>query len=482
MSTEQEDRPRSTGTAPLIPVVLSGGSGSRLWPLSRDLYPKQLISLLGERSLLQDTLLRAGRLPSAGAPVVVCNEEHRFMVAEQMRELDLEPGAILLEPVGRNTAPAIAVAAREVRARHGDDALMLVLAADHVIPDGDAFAAAVEAASAVGRSGRCVTFGIVPTRPETGFGYLRAGTALEGSSGVHALDAFVEKPDADTAARFLDEGGYYWNSGMFVFPVGVFLDALTRFEPAMAEQTARAHAHSVKDLDFIRLDADAFAASPSNSVDYAVMERIDEAFMVPLDAGWDDVGSWSALWDLAEQDADGNAIAGDVITVGTRNSYLRAEHRLLATVGIDDLVVIETADAVLVARRDAVQDVKQVVTTLKAAGRDEHVAHTEVFRPWGSHERLAIGDRYQIKRVRIRPGGAQSLQRHHHRAEHWIVVQGTARITRGAETYLVAENESTFIPVGETHRIENPGKVPLEMVEVRTGAYLGEDDIERLTD
>jgi mannose-1-phosphate guanylyltransferase/mannose-6-phosphate isomerase len=467
--------------APLVPVILSGGSGSRLWPLSRDLYPKQLLTLLDEHSLLQDTVRRAGRLEGAADPVIVCNEEHRFMVAEQLRELGVDAGGILLEPVGRNTAPAIAVAAHEARVRHGDDALLLVLPADHVIPDGDAFAAAVSAAAAVGRGGRCVTFGIVPTHPETGFGYLRAGARLEGADDVHALDAFVEKPDETTARRFLEEGGYYWNSGMFVFPAGTFLDALARFEPAMAEAAARAHGHSVRDLDFTRLDADAFAASPANSVDYAVMERIDEAFMVPLDAGWNDVGSWSALWDLAPRDGDGNAVNGDVVTVDTRGSYLRAEHRLLATVGVDDLVVIETADAVLVARKESVQDVKKVVEHLKATGRDEHVAHTEVFRPWGSHERLAMGERYQIKRVRIRPGGAQSLQRHHHRAEHWVVVRGTARISRGAETYLVAENESTFIPVGQTHRIENPGKVPLEMVEVRTGGYLGEDDIERFS-
>lgn len=465
--------------APLIPVVLSGGSGSRLWPLSRDLYPKQLIALLGEHSLLQDTLLRAARLPGAGAPVVVCNEEHRFMVAEQMREAGMTPGAILLEPAGRNTAPAIAVAAHDVRVRHGDDALLLVMPADHVIPDADAFAAAVEAAAEAGRRGRCVTFGIVPTRPETGFGYLRADGA-EAGSGARPLDGFVEKPDATTAARFLAEGGYFWNSGMFVFPVGAFLEALARLEPEMAARAQEAYAGATRDLDFTRLDAEAFTACPSNSVDYAVMERIDDACMVPLDAGWDDVGSWSALWDLASQDSAGNAVSGDVLAVDSSNSYLRAEHRLLATVGIDDLVVIETADAVLVARKGAVQDVKKIVTALKAAGRDEHIAHTEVFRPWGSHERLASGDRYQIKRVRIRPGGAQSLQRHHHRAEHWVVVQGTARITRGSETFLVAENESTFIPVGETHRIENPGRVPLEMVEIRTGSYLGEDDIERL--
>lgn len=464
----------------LVPVILSGGSGSRLWPLSRDLYPKQLIALLGDRSLLQDTVARAVQAAPDCAPIVVCNESHRFMVAEQLREMHSSASAILLEPVARNTAPAIAVAAHEVIAQHGDDALMLVLPADHVIPRLDAFREAVDAASAMARGGRCVTFGIRPMRPETGFGYLRSGDAVPEGAGVMALAEFVEKPDAVRAQTFLDAGDYFWNSGMFVFPARVFLDAMARFEPEMARCAHAAHEGASRDLDFTRLQAEAFSASPSNSVDYAVMERIEDALMVPLDAGWDDVGSWSALWSLAEQDDAGNAHFGDVISVDSRGSYVRAEHRLVAAVGVDDLVVIETADAVLVARKSAVQDVKRVVEQLKAGGRSEHVTHTRVFRPWGSHERLASGDRYQVKRVIVRPGGAQSLQRHHHRAEHWVVLSGTARITRGEETFLVAENESTFIPVGEVHRIENPGKVPLEMVEVRTGGYLGEDDIERL--
>jgi mannose-1-phosphate guanylyltransferase/mannose-6-phosphate isomerase len=464
---------------PLVPVILSGGSGSRLWPLSRDLYPKQLISLLGERSLLQDTVVRAGIAAPDVDPVLVCNEEHRFMVAEQMRELERRSGAILLEPVGRNTAPAIAVAALETLALHGEQALMLVMPADHVVRDQDAFRDAVEAAAELAGRGCFATFGIVPDRPETGFGYLQAGEEI---SGGRRVAAFVEKPDAERAAGFLAAGGYFWNSGMFVFPARAYLEALAHHEPEMAEAARVAHEGSTRDLDFTRLDAGAFAASPSNSVDYAVMERVEDAVMVPLDAGWDDVGSWAALWSLAEQDERGNASVGDVVSVDTRGSYLRADHRLLATVGVEDLVVIETADAVLVARKDAVQDVKKVVERLRAEGRSEHIAHPLIYRPWGSHERLAGGDRYQIKRIRIRPGGSQSLQRHHHRAEHWVVVSGTARVERGDESYLVAENESTFIPVGQAHRITNPGKVELEMVEVRTGVYLGEDDIERLGD
>ena len=461
----------------LVPVILSGGSGSRLWPLSRDLYPKQLLPLTGSRSLLQQTAVRAALAAPAHGPILVCNEDHRFMVAEQLRELDRSAGAIVLEPVGRNTAPAIAVAAHEAIAGAGEDALLLVLPADHVIPDTEAFVAAVRRATEAAAEDRCVTFGIVPTRPETGFGYVRAPG--EGDR-VRRVEAFVEKPERARAEAFLAAGGHFWNSGMFVFPARRFLELLEVHAPAMADCARRAHAGAERDLDFTRLDATAFAESPSDSVDYAVMEHIEEATMVPLDAGWDDVGSWSALWSLADRDRDGNALLGDVIAIDARGSYLRSEHRLLAAIGIEDLVVIETGDAVLVAQRGAVQDVKKVVARLAAEGRSEHVAHREVFRPWGSHEHLTGGTRYEVKRVRIRPGGSQSLQRHLHRAEHWVVVQGTARIVRGDDTLLLAENESAFIPTGLAHRIENPGKVDLEMIEVRTGAYLGEDDIQRL--
>jgi mannose-1-phosphate guanylyltransferase/mannose-6-phosphate isomerase len=462
----------------LVPVILSGGSGSRLWPLSRDLYPKQLLALLGDRSLLQDTVLRAAQACPGTAPIVVCNEAHRFMVAEQFRELERAPAAILLEPAARNTAPAIAVAALEALREHGPDALLLVLPADHVIRDADVFAESVARAGELGAGGEFVTFGIVPDRAETGFGYLHATQSI-GEGPGRVVDAFVEKPDRKTAEDFVASGGHFWNSGMFVFPAGAFLAALERFEPAMARCARGAHEAAGRDLDFLRLERGAFEASPSNSVDYAVMERLDRAAMVPLDAGWDDVGSWSALWALGEQDADGNVRQGDVLCEGTRGSYLRAEHRLVATVGVEDLVVIETADAVLVAHKNAVQDVKRVVERLKRDGREEHVVHTRVFRPWGSYESVAKGERYEVKRIRIRPGGAQSLQWHHHRAEHWVVVRGTARVTHGERTYLVSENESTFIPVGAAHRIENPGIVDLEMIEVRSGSYLGEDDIVR---
>lgn len=464
----------------LVPVILSGGSGSRLWPLSRDLYPKQLLALTGQHSLLQQTAIRAAFVAPNNRPIVVCNEDHRFMVAEQIRDLGDKPGAIILEPVGRNTAPAIAVAAHEAIAQHGEEALMLVLPADHVIPDKDAFAVAVAHASRAAADGRCVTFGIVPTRPETGFGYIHASD-VTGSS-VLDVKAFVEKPDADRAQGFLDGGKHFWNSGMFVFPARAFLDLLQKFAPAMADCTGRAYADAERDLDFTRLDFEAFAESPSDSVDYAIMERIGDAAMVSLDAGWDDVGSWSALWALADQDRQGNACIGDVVAVDSKGSYLRSEHRLIAAVGVEDIVVIETGDAVLVASRDAVQDVKKVVTTLKAEGRSEHVAHTEIFRPWGSHEHIASGERYEVKRVRIRPGCSQSTQRHLHRAEHWVVVRGMAKLVRdnGTDATLITEDESAFIAPGEIHRIENPGKVDLEMIEVRSGSYLGEDDIERL--
>ena len=463
----------------LVPVILSGGSGSRLWPLSRDLYPKQLLALTGEHSLLQQTAVRAGFAAPSNSPIVVCNEDHRFMVAEQMRDLGGEPGSIILEPVGRNTAPAIAVAAHEAIALRGEDALMLVLPADHVIPGKEAFADAVAHAAQAAAAGRCVTFGIVPTRPETGFGYIHAADGAEGA--VRDVEAFVEKPDLERAQAFVDGGKHFWNSGMFVFPARVFLDLLKNLSPQMADCAARAHAGAERDLDFTRLDAQAFAESPSDSVDYAVMERIDDAAMVPLDAGWDDVGSWSALWALADQDRQGNATIGDVIAVDSKGSYLRSEHRLIAAVGLENIVVIETGDAVLVASRDSVQDVKKIVTALKSEGRSEHVSHTEVFRPWGSHEHIAGGERYDVKRVRIRPGGSQSTQRHLHRAEHWVVVRGMAKLIRGdgGEAVLITEDQSAFIAPGEIHRIENPGKVELEMIEVRSGSYLGEDDIER---
>jgi mannose-1-phosphate guanylyltransferase/mannose-6-phosphate isomerase len=472
----------------IVPVILSGGSGSRLWPLSRELYPKQLLPLVGEQTLLQQTAARLDGLTSMAPPLIVCNGEHRFMVAEQLRALGVVPGAILLEPVGRNTAPAVAVAALEALA-HGEDPLLLVLPADHVIRDRARFHAAVETARRLAGQDRLVTFGIVPTGPETGFGYIARGSALGSDDNeAYAVQGFVEKPDLASAEGYISSGNYYWNSGMFLFRAQRYLEALGQHQPAMLAACRDAHAGRQADFDFLRLDATAFTACPADSIDYAVMEpacRPDEpetAAVVPLDAGWSDVGSWSALWDEGEKDADGNVALGDVITSGVRNSYLRAEGRLLAVIGVEDHVVIETADAVLVAPKDQVQEVKGIVERLKAAGREEAGIHRTVYRPWGSYECLNLGPRFQVKRISVKPGAQLSLQMHHHRAEHWVVVSGTARITRGDETFLLSENESTFIPLGTRHRMENVGKVPLELIEVQSGSYLGEDDIVRFDD
>ena len=460
----------------LVPVVLSGGTGSRLWPLSRDLHPKQLLSLTDDRSMLQNTVRRADAAAPAQAPIIVCNEDHRFMVAEQLRELGRAPAAILLEPVGRNTAPAIAVAALEAIASRGEDALLLVLAADHVIGDEARFMRAVAEAAEAAASGRCVTFGIVPTHAETGFGYLHA----PGDGDVREVAAFVEKPDLARAQTFVASGEHFWNSGMFVLPARRYLELLERFAPEIASACAQAHAEAEIDLDFVRLEAGAFAASPSDSIDYAVMERLDDALMVALDAGWDDVGSWSALWSIGERDEAGNTVLGDVLTHDVENSYLRSEKRLVSAVGVRDLVVIETADAVLVAERERVQDVKRIVEQLKAAGRTEHVSPTEVFRPWGHHETLVRGDDFEVRQLRVHAGGRLSLQQHLHRSEHWVVVAGTARVTRGEEVVELRAGQSTFIAAGVSHQLENPGTDPLDLIEVRTGTYLGEDDIERL--
>jgi len=472
----------------IVPVILSGGAGSRLWPLSRELYPKQLLPLVGERTLLQQTLERIDGVASLSPPLVVCNAEHRFMVAEQLRALEVDPQAILLEPVGRNTAPAVAVAALEALTV-SDDALLLVLPADHVIHDVAAFHAAIETARRLAGQQRLVTFGIVPDAPHTGFGYIERGTPVDAEGGTaFGVRCFVEKPDLATAERYLASGDYYWNSGMFLFRADRYLAELGRHAPAMLAACRDAHADRQADFDFLRLGSEAFAACPSDSIDYAVMEKAcrdddpDAAAVVPLDAGWSDVGSWSALWDEGDRNGDGNVAVGDVVSHGSRNCYLRAEHRLLAAVGVEDHVVIETADAVLVAHKDHVQDVKGVVAALKAAGRDEASCHRKVYRPWGSYECLDVAERFQVKHITVKPGAALSLQMHHHRAEHWVVVSGTARITRGDETFLLSENESTYIPLGTQHRLENVGKVPLDMIEVQSGSYLGEDDIVRFED
>ncbi|HSM10498.1 MAG TPA: mannose-1-phosphate guanylyltransferase/mannose-6-phosphate isomerase [Lysobacter sp.] len=465
----------------VVPVILSGGSGTRLWPLSREAYPKQFLPLHGKDTMLQATWRRVAPLASA-PPLVVSNEAHRFMVAEQLRQADCTPGAILLEPVGRNTAPAIAVAALQATA-DGQDPLLLVLPSDHVIRDAAAFQAAVRSAEPAARDGRLVTFGIVPTGAETGYGYIRAeGGRLPADAGVRAVAQFVEKPDAATAQQYVDSGEYVWNSGMFLFRASVYLAELARHRPEVLAACRAALDAARRDEDFVRLDADAFAACPSDSIDYAVMEKTADASVLPVDVGWNDVGSWSALWEVAEQDGDGNAHHGDVVAQGCRNTLAWGDGRLIALIGLEDVVVVDTADALLVAHKDHVQDVKGIVTALKAAGRPEPTWHRKVYRPWGSYDSIDVGERFQVKRITVKPGAQLSLQMHHHRAEHWIVVSGTGRITRGDEVVMLSENQSTYIPLGVKHRLENPGRMPLELIEVQSGSYLGEDDIVRFED
>jgi mannose-1-phosphate guanylyltransferase/mannose-6-phosphate isomerase len=463
---------------PLIPVVLSGGAGARLWPLSRELYPKQLLPLVSAQTMLQETVQRLSGLGVA-APIVVCNEAHRFLVAEQLRVIGTPAQAIVLEPVGRNTAPAIALAAHAALAAAGRDVVLLVLPADHVIRDTSALHAAVRTAALLAQAGHLVTFGVVPHAPETGFGYIRRGPAVGGG---WRIAQFTEKPARERAQEFLASGEYFWNSGMFVFSARRFLAELERHAPDIAAACAQAFRGARADLDFTRVDAEAFAACRSESVDYAVMEKTADAVVVALEAGWSDVGSWDSLHHASEPDSDGNVIRGDVLADDTKNCYLHAQSRLVATVGLRDCVVVETKDAVLVAARNRVQHVKTLVTRLKDSGRREHALHREVFRPWGSYDSLDQGDRFQVKRLVVHPGGVLSLQLHHHRAEHWIVVSGTAHITRGEEVFDLEENQSTYIPVGMRHRIENRGTVPLHIIEVQSGGYLGEDDIVRFED
>jgi mannose-1-phosphate guanylyltransferase / mannose-6-phosphate isomerase len=467
----------------LTPVILSGGAGTRLWPLSRELYPKQLLPLTGSRTMLQQTVLRLEGL-GAAAPVVICNEAHRFLVAEQLRQLRVVARATVLEPFGRNTAPAIALAAHAALKGVAADAnaaepLLLVLPADHVIRDVPAFQRAVRVAQVAAAEGQLVTFGVVATTPETGYGYIQRGTPR---GEAFQIKRFVEKPNREHAAGFLASGDYYWNSGMFLFRARRYLQELTRFAPEMARICEAAFRAAKSDLDFTRIDAAIFEACPADSIDYAVMEKTADAAVVPLAAGWSDVGSWSALHQASDADAHGNVTHGDVISDDTHNSYLYAESRLLATVGLHDHVVVETKDAVLVAAKDRVQDVKKLVLQLKERGRYEHSLHREVFRPWGSYDSIENGSRFQVKRLKVKPGATLSLQMHHHRAEHWVVVAGTARITRGEDVFLLEENQSTYIPIGVKHRIENPGMIPLEIIEVQSGSYLGEDDIVRFED
>ncbi|MEQ4573752.1 MAG: mannose-1-phosphate guanylyltransferase/mannose-6-phosphate isomerase [Gammaproteobacteria bacterium] len=460
---------------PIVPVILSGGSGTRLWPLSREAYPKQFLPLVGDDTMLQATWKRVASIADA-APIVVANQEHRFMAAEQLRECNALPQALILEPIGRNTAPAIAIAALQALA-NGNDALLLVLPSDHVVRNEAAFHVAVRQAAIAAEAGKLVTFGIVPIAPETGYGYIKAATG----QGVRAVDRFVEKPDLATAQQYVASGEYFWNSGMFLFKASRYLKELDRFQPAILSTCRNALDKATRDDDFIRLDAEAFAASPSDSIDYAVMEKTTDAAVVPLDAEWNDVGSWSALWEVSDKDADGNACHGDVIALGCKDSYAYG-NRLIAMVGLQDVVVVETDDAVFVGHKDRVQDVKEIVGRIKRDGRSEAAAHRKVYRPWGAYDSIDNGARFQVKRITVKPGATLSLQMHHHRAEHWIVVSGTAEVTRGDEVILLSENQSTYIPLGVTHRLKNPGKLPLELIEVQSGSYLGEDDIVRFED
>ncbi|VAW84590.1 Mannose-1-phosphate guanylyltransferase / Mannose-6-phosphate isomerase [hydrothermal vent metagenome] len=479
----------------LQPVILSGGSGTRLWPLSREHYPKQLLPLHGDDTMLQDTVLRLDGFSFSedvivNPPLVICNEEHRFLVAEQVRQLGRDYKKILLEPVGRNTAPALTLAALSIVTDHGDG-MMLVMPADHVIQDKASFHSAVQQGFKSASQGTLVTFGIVPTAPETGYGYIKKGELqpIQGIENAFSLAAFVEKPDVERAKAYLASGEYLWNSGMFMMKATTWLAAIERFKPEIAQACRTAYEKGASDSDFYRVDTEAFQHCPSDSIDYAVMEHVTEsrvddlsAVVIPLDAGWSDVGAWPALWEIGEKDECGNVIKGDVYAFNTKNTLALSESRLVAMVGLEDTIVIETADAVLVAHKDRIQDIKLVVKRLKEEGRTQHQMHQQVCRPWGTYEGIDLGERFQVKRITVNPGASLSLQMHYHRAEHWIVVSGTAKVTKGDEEILLTENQSTYIPLGVTHRLENPGKVLLELIEVQSGSYLGEDDIVRFED
>ena len=467
----------------MIPVILSGGSGSRLWPLSRKLYPKQFLALTGEHSLFQQTLQRLS-FEGMQKPVVVCNLEHRFIVNEQLAQIGLGAQAMLLEPFGRNTAPAVAMAALQLLGE-GRDELMLILPADHVIDDELALRKALELARVAADEGEMVLFGIPANSPETGFGYIKAARGEDGDDlvpGAYRVMQFVEKPDAMRAAEFVRSGGYYWNSGMFLFRASRYLDELRAHEPDIYDTCVLALERSKLAGGALTIDAGTFECCPDNSIDYAVMEKTSRACVVPLAAGWNDVGSWSSLWDVHEKNSDGNVLKGDVVTHGSHNSFVHATSKLVTLVGMDDVVVVETKDAVMIARKDAVQDVKKLVNSLDAKGRQETQSHCAVYRPWGSYDSVDNGVRHQVKHITVKPGAQLSLQMHHHRAEHWIVVSGTAQVTCDDKVFLLTENQSTYIPIASVHRLANPGKIPLEIIEVQSGSYLGEDDIERLED
>ncbi|HFQ4982569.1 TPA: mannose-1-phosphate guanylyltransferase/mannose-6-phosphate isomerase [Vibrio vulnificus] len=458
------------------PVIMAGGSGSRLWPLSRAHYPKQFLCLDGQASMLQRTIERLDGIEHL--PIsLICNEEHRFLAAEQLRSKNVEHSAIILEPFGRNTAPAVALAALNAISKDYDP-LLLVLAADHIILQKSCFQETISKAIPLAQKGKLVTFGIVPTKPETGYGYIQSGTKLDDNF-AFTVNAFVEKPNLDLAKKYVEEGGYYWNSGMFMFKASRYLDELHKYRPDILAAVKKALLGSHKDLDFVRLDEEEFRNCPDESIDYAVMEKTEDAVVCPMDAGWSDVGAWSSLWEVSPQDKDQNVLQGDVLTDKTRCCYVHSTDRLVATVGVEDLVIVDTKDALLVAHRDKVQDVKNIVSNLKASERSEFQHHREVYRPWGKHDHIAEGERYHVKKVVVKPGQKTAMQMHYHRSEHWVVVSGTAKVHRGTETHIIAENESIYIPVGTEHCFENPGKLPLEIIEVRTGSYLAEDDIFR---
>jgi mannose-1-phosphate guanylyltransferase/mannose-6-phosphate isomerase len=462
----------------IIPVILSGGSGTRLWPLSRKQYPKQYLPLASDKTMLQDTFLRLKGLNLAD-PIIICNADHRFLVAEQCQLIDIKNPTILLEPVGRNTAPAIGAAALQ-SLKYSDGSMLLVLSADHVIQDVDAFHKAIDIANQQAQSGKLITFGIVPMDANTNYGYIKSSE--ESGNGAYKVEEFVEKPDLKTAQTYLELGNYLWNSGMFMFQAQTFIDELTTYAPNIITSVNNAVNNAIQDLDFIRLDMQAFESSPSDSIDYALMEKSDNVIVVPLDAGWNDIGAWPALYDIGTKDNQGNVIKGDVITQGTTNTYINADHHMVAAIGVDNLIIIDTPDATFIANQDKAQEVKNIVESLQASGRSESIAHRKVYRPWGWYDSIESGEYFQVKRLHVKPGAKLSLQMHHKRAEHWVVVSGTATVTNGEQTFSLEKGESTYIPLGVTHGLENATNQPLEIIEVQSGTYLGEDDIIRFED